>query len=59
MLESIDIAALKSVIQEAKKIAKKYRKITGKPLGITGEVGEFIAAELLGLKLTEATTEQF
>ena len=54
MFESIDIVALKNVIQEAKKIAKQYREVTGKPLGITGEVGEFIAADLLSLKLTEA-----
>jgi hypothetical protein len=54
MSESIDLIALKRVIQQARKVAKQYREITGKPLGITGEVGEFIAADLLGLKLTEA-----
>ncbi len=54
MPKSIDLIALKRVIQQATKIAKQYRGITGKPLGITGEVGEFIAADLLGLKLTEA-----
>lgn len=54
MSDSIDLIALKSVIQQTKKVAKQYREITGKPLGITGEVGEFIAADLLGLKLTEA-----
>ncbi len=54
MSESIDLVALKGVIQRAKKVAKQYRQLTGKPLGITGEVGGFIAADLLGLKLTEA-----
>ena len=54
MSKSIDLVALKGVIQEAKKVAKRYRQLTGKPLGITGEVGEFVAAELLGLELTEA-----
>jgi hypothetical protein len=54
MSEFIDLVALKGVIQEAKKVAKQYRQLTGKPLGITGEVGEFIAANLLGLELTEA-----
>lgn len=53
MPESINLSALKSVIQEVKKLAKQYRDITGKPLGIAGEVGEFITADLLGLKLTE------
>jgi hypothetical protein len=52
--ESIDLDSLRNVILDAKKIAGRYREITGKPLGITGEVGEFIAAELLRLKLTDA-----
>jgi hypothetical protein len=51
---SIDLIALKRVIQQARQVAKQYRELTGKPLGITGEVGEFIAADLLGLELTEA-----
>jgi hypothetical protein len=51
---SIDLNALRKVIDDARRVARQYRKITGKPLGITGEVGEFIAADLLGLKLTEA-----
>lgn len=41
-------------MQEAKKLAKEYRQLTGKPLGITGEVGELIAADLLHLELTVA-----
>ena len=31
-----------------------YYQVTGKPLGITGEMGELEAAKLLGLKLAEA-----
>jgi len=54
MPETLDIAALRSVIRDAKEIAKRYRKLTGKPLGITGEVGEFTAAELMNLQLTGA-----
>jgi len=52
--ETLDIAALRSVIRDAKEIAKRYRNLTGKPLGITGEVGEFTAAELMNLRLTGA-----
>jgi hypothetical protein len=37
-------------------LAQEYRKLTGKPLGITGEVAEYEAARLLGLKLTAART---
>ena len=42
------------VLADAKTLSKKYRKLTGKPLGITGEVAEFSAAQLLGLELAEA-----
>ena len=51
---AVDLDALRAVIQDAKRTAKQYRLLTGKPLGITGEVGEFIAADLLHLELTEA-----
>jgi len=54
MPETLDIAVLRSVIRDAKEIAKRYRNLTGKPLGITGEVGEFTAAELMNLRLTGA-----
>lgn len=54
MLEPIDLVALRETIEKAKEAARQYRRITGKPLGITGEVGEFVAADLLNLKLTEA-----
>lgn len=36
---AIDLNALRVVINEAKKSAIQYCSITGKPLGITGEVG--------------------
>lgn len=54
MPETLDFVALRGVIQDARKIAKQYRLLTGKPLGITGEVGEFVAADLLNLQLTKA-----
>lgn len=38
----------------AKTAAKLYRQLTGKPLGITGEIAEFEAARILGLRLSEA-----
>ncbi len=47
------VRELKPIIDEAKRVAREYRDLTGKPLGITGEVGEFYAAELLGLQLAE------
>lgn len=42
------------ILNNAKSLAKKYRRLTGKPLGITGEVAEFSAAQILGLELAAA-----
>lgn len=49
---SIDEVA--SIIEQARELARDYKRLTGKPLGITGEVAEFEAARLLGLTLAEA-----
>lgn len=54
MAETIDIDALRDTIEKAVVVARRYRRIAGKPLGITGEVGEFITADLMNLRLTEA-----
>ncbi|OGO17184.1 MAG: hypothetical protein A2Z15_01825 [Chloroflexi bacterium RBG_16_50_11] len=48
------LKALKRIMQDAKKVAQQYRNLTGKPLGITGEMGELTAANLLKLKLKPA-----
>ena len=54
MSESIKVDTLRGTIRNAIEAARQYHNITGKPLGITGEVGEFIVADLMGLKLTDA-----
>ena len=54
MIKTIDTNTLRGIVEKAIDAARHYRNITGKPLGITGEVGEFLAADLMGLKLTEA-----
>ena len=41
-------------LEKAKQAAIEYYQLTGKPLGITGEVGEYLAAKHLRLKLAEA-----
>jgi hypothetical protein len=43
-----------AILAEAKALAREYRALTGKPLGITGEVAEYEAARLLKVKLTPA-----
>ncbi len=42
------------ILADAKKLAQQYRALTGKPLGIAGEVAEYEAAHILGLNLTAA-----
>ena len=46
--------AVGEVLEKAKQAAIDYYRLTGKPLGITGEVGEYAAAQLLGLTLADA-----
>lgn len=41
-----------AILADAKRLAQAYRALTGKPLGITGEVAEFEAARILGVELT-------
>lgn len=48
-----NLKQLGPLIDAAKGIAKQYRALTGRPLGITGEVAEYEAARLLGLDLAE------
>jgi hypothetical protein len=49
-----------SLLSQAKILAIRYKALTGKPLGITGEVAEFEAARLLPtLKLAEAREPGF
>jgi hypothetical protein len=43
-----------AVLGQAKKLAQRYRELTGKPLGVTGEIAEFEAARILHVELTPA-----
>lgn len=47
------------LIEKAREVAVEYYQLTGKPLGITGEVGEWEAARLLGLNLAAARETGF
>lgn len=50
MSESSDDRVL-ALLRGAKLLAQEYRILTGRPLGITGEVAEYEAARILGVKL--------
>lgn len=49
-------AELFGLLQEAKRIAARYRELTGRPLGIAGEIAEAEAVRLLGLELAPVRT---
>lgn len=51
--EGIDPRKLDVMIGTAKAVAREFRDLTGRPLGITGEVGEYEACRLLGLRLAD------
>lgn len=48
---TLNLDEVSNIISHAKVLAKQYRDVTGRPLGITGEVAEYEAARLLGLEL--------
>jgi len=41
---------INAVLSKVKRLARRYYELTGRPLGVTGEVAEFVATELLGLE---------
>jgi hypothetical protein len=43
---------LLQLLAEAKRLAKEYRALTGRPLGVTGEVAEYEVARLLDVELS-------
>ncbi len=51
-----DGARVREILATVKPLAAEYYRLTGKPLGVTGEVAEYVAAEILGLKLVPART---
>ena len=44
------------ILERAKAAAIEYERLTCRPLGITGEIGEYLAAKHLGLELAAART---
>jgi hypothetical protein len=51
---TLPLRDIEQLLNQAKKLARSYWALTGKPLGITGEVVEFYAAKYLGLELAPA-----
>ena len=51
--QKIDLQLVGEIITKAKEVARSYYMLTGRPLGITGEIAEYEAARLLELDLSE------
>jgi hypothetical protein len=51
-----DPEKVRTVLAQAARIAARYYKLTGRPLGITGEIAEAEAARILGWKLAPVRT---
>lgn len=50
---------IREILSKAKELAAEYYRLTGKPLGITGEVAEYVAAEALNLELAPPRTKGY
>ena len=48
---------VRAILAAVKPLAAEYYRLTGKPLGVTGEIAEYIAAETLGLDLAPPRTK--
>ncbi|MDX9911435.1 MAG: hypothetical protein RBS39_06360 [Phycisphaerales bacterium] len=57
--KTVDPAAIADLIEQVKRLAREYRKRTGRPLGVTGEVAEYEACRLLGLCLAPVRQEGY
>ena len=50
---------IKAIVAEVRPLAAEYYRLTGKPLGVTGEIAEYLAAQLLNLELAPARTDGY
>lgn len=59
MLEGANDRRIVQILANAKSLAVEYYELTGKPLGVTGEVAEYLAAQALDLELAPPRTSGF
>jgi hypothetical protein len=59
MTETAEARRVREILKAVKPLAAEYYRLTGKPLGVTGEVAEYVAAELLSLELAPARTKGY
>ncbi|MDK1494220.1 hypothetical protein QN219_30090 [Sinorhizobium sp. 7-81] len=56
MTKSAAADRIREILTAIKPLAAEYYRLTGEPLGVTGEVAEAVAADVLGLELAPART---
>ena len=54
-----DTGRVVEILKRVIPLAQEYQQATGRPLGITGEVGEALAAHLLDLELSPVRTKGY
>ena len=59
MAETEGARRVREILATVKPLAAEYYRLTGKPLGVTGEVAEYVAAETLGLELAPPRTKGY
>jgi hypothetical protein len=52
-------ARVRQILAQVRALAVEYYDLTGKPLGVTGEIAEYAAADLMNLILEPARTHGF
>jgi hypothetical protein len=48
MIDTANETRVREILATVKPLAAEFYRLTGKPLGVTGEVAEYVAAEILG-----------
>lgn len=59
MTETAGAKRVREILAAVKPLAAEYYQLTGKPLGVTGEVAEYVAAGLLSLELAPPRTKGY
>lgn len=59
MTDTASAKRVRKILAAVKPLAAEYYQLTGKPLGVTGEVAEYVAAELLKLELAPPRTKGY
>lgn len=59
MTETLEARRVREILADVRRLAGEYYRLTGKPLGVTGEIAEYVAAEILGLELAPPRTEGY